>query len=67
MINESTQSTPEKTNHRDASLQSSNLKRLKTGKTREVSIYKDCEKYVNESSIIKLNQGIHIGNKENNK
>ncbi|XP_052034079.1 zinc finger protein 320-like isoform X2 [Apodemus sylvaticus] len=66
MIDESTQSTPYKTNHRDASLQSLNLKRFKTGKAREVSKYKDCIKHLNECSINNLHQGIHIGKKENN-
>ncbi|EDL81076.1 rCG30576, partial [Rattus norvegicus] len=47
MTLESTQSTPYKTHLRDPSLRSSNLKRHKAGKTREVYKYKDCVQFSN--------------------
>ena len=65
MINESTQSTPYKTNDRDVALQSSNLKRHKTGKTREVGKYNEFVNYLNECTLIGVNQGILIGKQEN--
>eukprot|EP00073_Rattus_norvegicus_P036720 XP_008762550.1 PREDICTED: zinc finger protein with KRAB and SCAN domains 1-like isoform X1 [Rattus norvegicus] len=61
---ESTQSTPYKTNLRDPSLQSSNLKRHKAWKTREVYKYKDCMQFSNECAIVGVNSRIHIENKE---
>eukprot|EP00072_Mus_musculus_P072716 XP_017174479.1 PREDICTED: uncharacterized protein LOC112422 isoform X2 [Mus musculus] len=67
IIHESSQSTPHKTNHRDATLQSSNLKRHKTRTTKEVCTYKDCVNRLKVSSIISLNQGTHIEKKEHNR
>eukprot|EP00073_Rattus_norvegicus_P047197 XP_017449354.1 PREDICTED: zinc finger protein 888-like isoform X1 [Rattus norvegicus] len=61
---ESTQSTPYKTHLRDLSVQSSNLKRHKAGKMREVYKYKDCVQFSKEYAIIGVNSGIHIENKE---
>ncbi|XP_076789614.1 uncharacterized protein LOC117708940 isoform X6 [Arvicanthis niloticus] len=66
-IHESTQSTPHKTNHRDASLQFSNLKIPKTGNTKDVCKYKECANSLNVCSLISLNHGIHIGKKEQNR
>nr|AAC61930.1 putative REX-2 [Mus musculus] len=67
VIHESSESTPYNTNHRDATLQSSNLKRHKTGTTKEVCTYKDCVNCLKGSSIISLNQGTHIEKKEHNR
>ncbi|XP_032746876.1 zinc finger protein 25-like [Rattus rattus] len=61
---ESTQSTPYKTHLRDPSLQSSNLKRHKAWKTREVYKYRDCVQFSNECAIVGVNSRIHIENKE---
>ncbi|GAB1289223.1 Zinc finger protein 534 [Apodemus speciosus] len=66
MINESTQSTPYKTNDRGVALQSSNLKRHKTGKTREVSKYNDFVKCSNECTLVSVNHGTRIGKQEHN-
>ncbi|XP_028640068.1 zinc finger protein 239-like, partial [Grammomys surdaster] len=66
MIHESTQSTPHETHDRDASLQFSNLRILKTGNTEEVCKYEECSNGLNICSIISLNQEIHIGKKEQN-
>ncbi|EDL01680.1 mCG114056, partial [Mus musculus] len=68
VIHESPKSTPYNTNQRDdATLQSSNLKRHKTGTTKEVCTYKDCVDHLKGSSIISLNQGTHIEKKEHNR
>ncbi|XP_028636761.1 zinc finger protein 813-like [Grammomys surdaster] len=67
IIHESTQSTHHKTHDRDASLQFSNLKIVKTGNTEEVSKYKECANGLNMCSNISLNQGILIGKKERNR
>uniref|UniRef100_UPI00402B7267 LOW QUALITY PROTEIN: uncharacterized protein LOC143311034 n=1 Tax=Arvicanthis niloticus TaxID=61156 RepID=UPI00402B7267 len=64
IIHESTQSAPYKTNLRDTSVESSNLKRHETGNTRELSKYKNCIKCLNLCSRISLNQGIHIEKKD---
>ena len=67
VVHESSESTPYNTNHRDATLQSSNLKRHKTGTTKGVCTYKDCVNCLKGSSIISLNQGTHIEKKEHNR
>ena len=64
MINESNQSTSYQTNERGVALQSSNLQRYKTGKTREVCKYYDCVKNLNEWTLVSVNQGIHIAKQE---
>eukprot|EP00073_Rattus_norvegicus_P047259 XP_017449421.1 PREDICTED: zinc finger protein 501-like [Rattus norvegicus] len=64
MTLESTQSTPYKTHLRDPSLQSSNLKRHRDGKMREVYKYNDCVQFSNEYAIIGVIPKIDIENKE---
>ncbi|XP_031213944.1 zinc finger protein 501-like [Mastomys coucha] len=67
MILESSQCTPYKTNHRDATLQPLNLKRHKSWNTKEVFSYKDCIDCLKVCSIMSLNQGIHVEKKEHNR
>ncbi|XP_028639824.1 zinc finger protein 525-like, partial [Grammomys surdaster] len=62
IFHESTKTTPYKTIHSDASLQSSNLKRHKTENTKDV-----CVNCLNVCSIVRLNQGIHEDNKEDDR
>jgi len=67
MIHESTQRMPYKTHHRDASLQSINPTRHKTGNTNEVCKYKECVNCLNVCSIIIPSEGIHREKKKHNR